>query len=94
MITASTVRDRLAWQALDPVRTRMSAYRVITRTQDDPAMQVAGIAVSLVAICRALDIDMRALIEQSERMADDLDGPFQSTFRALQAYACNEIGRR
>lgn len=93
MITASTVRDRLAWQALDPVRLRMSAYRVITRTQEDPAMQVAGMAISLVAVCRALGIDMRALIEQSEGVADNLDGPFQSTFRALEAYARNEIGR-
>lgn len=94
MITSSTVRDRLAWQALDPVRLRQATYRVITRTQDDPAMQVAGMAIALTAVCRALDINMRSLIEQSERMADDFDGPFQSTFRAMEAYARNEIGRR
>ena len=57
-------------------------------------MQVAGMAIALTAVCRALDIDMRALIEQSEKMADDFDGPFQATFSALEAYARNEIGRR
>ena len=93
MIAASTVRDRLAWQALDPTRLRQATYLVISRTQDDPAMQVAGMAIALTAVCRALDIDMRALIEQSEKMADDFDGPFQSTFSALEAYARNEIGR-
>lgn len=94
MITAETVRNGLAWRSLDPVRLRQSVYRVITRSQDDPAMQVAGMAISLVAVARALDIDMRSLIVQAERLAGDLDGPFQSTFRALEEYARNEILRR
>lgn len=94
MITAETVRDRLTWQALDPSRLRQAVYRIITRTQDDPAMQVAGMAISLVAVAKALNINMRTLIEQAERLGHDLDGPFQSTFRALEAYAINEIGRR
>ena len=77
----------------NPARLRQAAYRVISQTQDHPAIQVQGMAVALVATCQALDIDIRELLECTERMKADLDGPFVSTFDALEAYAINEIGR-
>lgn len=78
----------------DPARLRGAAYRVISRTQDDPATQVQGMALALFATCEALDIDIRQLLTSMERMKNDLNGPFTSTFSALEEYARNEIGRR
>ena len=78
----------------DPERTRLSAYRCITRTQDDPATQVQGMALALFATCEALDIDIRSLLVGMERMKNDLNGPYVGTFSALEDYARNEIGRR
>lgn len=85
--------DRL-FQCGDPTRMRMAAYRVITRTQDDPEVQVQAMAIALQATCTALNIDIKQLLVSMERMQSDLDGPFVGMFRALQEYACNEIGRR
>lgn len=85
-------RDKLLTGG-DPERLRRAAYRVITRTQDDPATQVKGMALALYATCEALDINIRDLLVAVERMKGDLDGPFTSTFRALEAYAREEIGR-
>lgn len=78
----------------DPSRLRTEAYRVITRTQTAPQVQVQAMAVALYSTCKALDIDIRQLLTSVERMERDLDGPFTSTFRAIEAYAQNEIGRR
>ncbi len=77
----------------DPVRLRQQAYRVISRTQDDPSSQVLGITLAFFAIAEALDLDINQLLETARRMKNDLDGPFAGTFRALEAYARNEIGR-
>jgi hypothetical protein len=74
-------------------RVRQAAYRVITRTQDDPSVQVLAMAVALYATCDALDIDIRQLLVSAERMKSDLDGAYVSTFDALTAYAKAEIGR-
>lgn len=78
----------------NPVRLRQAAYRCISRTQDDPSTQVQGMALALFATCRALNVDIKQLLVSIERMERDLNGPFVSTFRALEAYARNEIGRR
>lgn len=86
-------RDQLT-VAGDPVRLRQAAYRCITRTQDSPSTQVKGMAIALFATCEALDIDIRQLLTMVEQMKSDLNGPFVSTFDALEAYARNEIGRR
>jgi hypothetical protein len=79
--------------AARPDRLRQAAYRVITRTQQNPEVQVQAMAVALYATCTALNIDIRQLLESVERMQRDLDGPFVGTFRALQEYARKEIGR-
>ena len=86
-------RDHLT-VAGDPARLRQAAYRVITRTQDDPSMQVKAMAIALFATCEALDIDLRQLLTTVERMKADLNGPFVGTFDAIEEYARNEIGRR
>jgi hypothetical protein len=77
----------------NPERLRQAAYRVITRTQDEPDVQLKGMALALVATCRAVDVDIRQLLVSCERMVDDLDGPYTAQFRALEAYAREEIGR-
>lgn len=94
MPSFGTTRDKLSFGAHDPERVRLAAYRVISRTQDDPATQVIGTATALIALCSALDIDIRQLLTSVERRRDDLDGPFVYTFRAIEEYARNEIGRR
>ena len=86
-------RDQLTTGG-NPDRLRRAAYRVISRTQDDPATQVQGMAVALFATCEALGIDIRQLLTSMERMKNDLDGPFVSTFAAIEQYARNEIGSR
>lgn len=77
----------------NPTSVRQAAYRVISRTQDAPEVQVLGMAVALYATCEALDIDIRQLLVGCERMKRDLDGPFVGTFDALREYARGEIGR-
>ena len=93
MYQEHTVQDGLRFQTMDPRRLRMSAFNVIARTQDDPAMQVAGMAIALVATCDALDINIRDLLEQAESRISDLDGPFIGVFNAIREYALNEIRR-
>ena len=84
-------RDHLT-VAGNPQRMRQAVFGVISRSQDDPAMQVKAMAVALISTCDALDIDVRQLLVSVERMRDDLDGPFQATFRAIKAYAQKELG--
>lgn len=88
-----SLQDRVAVGA-NPERLRRAAFRVIDRTQDDPAVQIRATAVALVTLCRATGVDIRQLLTSSERMVDDLDGPFAAQIRAMGEYARNEIGRR
>jgi len=50
--------------------------------------------VALVATCEALGVDVKDVLTGCERMKNTLDGPFVGTFRAIEEYARNEIGRR
>lgn len=92
MEPTQSLRDRLSYGA-NPERLRQSAFRVITRTQDDPAVQIRGIALALAATCKATGLDMRELIVTSEKMMEDIDSPYAAQMRALHEYAVNEIGR-
>ena len=85
-------RDKLTVGA-DPGQLRQAVYRVVSRTSDEPSIQVLAMSVALVATCDALDINVRDLLVSTERMRDDLDGPFQPQFAALREYAQQEIGR-
>lgn len=88
-------RDKLiGMAAAHPVAMRNAMYAVIDKTQDRPEVQVQAMAMALVATCSALDIDVKDLLNTVDQMVADLDGPFSSTFRALEEYARNEIGRR
>ena len=87
-------RDRLIGMAATyPGEMREAMYKVISNSQDRPEVQVQAMAMALVATCRAIDIDVKDLLNTVDQMVYDLDGPFSSTFRALEAYARNEIGR-
>lgn len=94
MYEPHTIRDRLKFGTEDARRLRMAAFNVIARTQGDPATQVRGMALALYATCTALDIDIRQLLVETERLKDDLDGPFVHVFDAIREYARNEIRRR
>ena len=88
-------RDKLiGMAATHPVAMRTAMYKVISNSQDRPEVQVQAMGMALVATCNALKVDVKDLLNTVELMAADLDGPFSSTFRALEAYARNEIGRR
>jgi hypothetical protein len=80
--------------AEDPTAMRQAMYLVLSRLQDKPELQLQATALCLYAMCKATDTDLRQLLNTTERMAEDLDGPFTSTFRALEAYAREQIGRR
>lgn len=75
----------------NPERLRKAAFGAVLRTQDDPAMQLLGVAVALHAMCDALNVDIRRLLESSERLTRDLDGPYAGTIRAIRAYAQGEM---
>ena len=88
-------RDRLiGMAATHPDAMRQAMYAVIDKTQDKPEVQVQAIAMALVAVCDAVDIDIKDILNTVEQMRADLDGPFASTFRALEAYARGEIRSR
>lgn len=92
MESATRTRDRLLTG--EPLEGyRKAAYRVITRTQDTPSTQVMGTALALAGMCRALNVDMRELIERVEAEYANVDGPFSTQLRALEAYTKSEIGR-
>lgn len=79
--------------ASDPVAMREAMYGVLSRLQDQPEVQVQATAMCLLAMCNALDIDVRRLLSTVDRMIEDLDGPFVYTFRSLEEYAKDMIGR-
>jgi hypothetical protein len=73
---------------------RQAAFRVIDRTQEQPATQLLAIALALVAACEGSNVNVRDLLVTVERMKSDLDGPYVSTFNGIREYAKHEIGRR
>jgi len=88
-------RDRLIGMcATHPTEMRNAMYKVISNSQDLPEVQVQAMAMALVATCSALNIDVKEILNTVERMRNDLEGPFNSTFRALEAYAREQIGSR
>jgi len=86
-------RDKL-FGATDPTRLRQQAFLVISRTQDDPEVQLQAMGIALYATCEALGVDVKELLTSCERMKNMLDGPFVYVFRSIEEYARNEIGRR
>jgi hypothetical protein len=67
-------------------------YSVIVRSQDDPEVQLQAMALSLFLACRALNVDIRRLLTTMENMANDIDSPYASHFKAIEAYAREQLG--
>ena len=89
-----TIRDRVSFGSFDPVALREATFRVIERTQDDPATQVVAIAMAFTTITQSLQLDPRDLLQQCEARLADVDGPMVGTYKAIREYAANELGRR
>lgn len=84
--------DRLyGMVARDPHAMRMAMYDVVVKLQDQPEVQLQATAMCLLAMCRALGVDVRKLLVATERMVDDVESPFTSHFRALEAYAREQM---
>ena len=79
--------------ATDANALREAMYGVLSRLQDQPEVQIQATALCLFAMSKALGIDVRRLLESVERMMEDLDGPHVYTFRSLEEYAKDMIGR-
>lgn len=89
-----TIKDRLSFGGFDAMRLRQAAFRVISRTQDDPPTQILGTTLALISMCEATGVDIKQLLSSTERRRNDLDGAFVSTFDAIAAYARHEIRGR
>ena len=85
-------RDRLC-QVQYPEKLRQAAFRAIDRTQDQPEVQLQGIAIAMLAIAEATRVDVRKLLVSCERIMDDIDGPFSPTIRAIKEYAQHELNK-
>lgn len=79
--------------AADPDALRQAMYSVVVKLQDQPQVQLQGTAMCLLAMCKALNVDVRRLLVSTERMSNDIDSPFSSHFRALEAYAREQMRR-
>lgn len=88
-----SIGDSISFGTFDPNRIRQAAYSVISRGQDDPATQIIGTAIALQSMCKAANLNIGRLLENTDRRKDDLDGPFVSMFRAIDEYTRQEIGR-
>jgi len=86
-------RDRV-FGATTPDTLRQSAFRVIDRTQDHPEVQLQATGIALFCMCKATGQDIRELRVACERMSTALDGPYTSTFRAIEEYSRDMIGSR
>lgn len=84
--------DRLyGMVATDPHSMRMAMYDVVVKLQDQPEVQLQATAICLLAMCRALGVNVRDLLTSTERMTRDVESPFTSHFKALEAYAREQM---
>lgn len=84
--------DRLyGMVAKDPETMRRAMYDVVVKLQDQPEVQLQATAICLLAMCKALNVDVRRLLVSTERMAEDVRSPFTSHFAALEAYAREQM---
>lgn len=75
------------------MRLRNAAFRVIDRTQDEPEQQIQAMGLALVCACAGVGLDVREVLTACDRIRTIQDGPYVGTYRAIEAYARNEIGR-
>lgn len=77
--------------ARDPDTLRRGMYGVVDKLQDQPEVQLQATAICLHAMCSALGVDMRRLLASTEQMTRDVESPFTSHFKALEAYAREQM---
>ncbi len=84
--------DRLfGMVARDPETMRKAMYNVVVKLQDQPEVQLQATAICLLAMCQALNVDVRRLLTSAEQMTRDVESPFTSHFKALEAYAREQM---
>ena len=44
-------------------------------------------------MCQAAGVDIRQLLVNTDKLMNDLDGPFSAEIKALREYTKHEIGR-
>jgi len=93
MFQPHTIRDRLSFAGINPARLRNVTYKLISRVQDDPDIQIRATALALYTMCQAAGVDIRTLLANTDRLMNDLDGPFSGEIRAMREYTKHEIGR-
>ena len=76
---------------MNPERLRQAAFGALSCIQDQQEEQVLGLTVALLALCEGARIDVRSLLESTERLMRDLDGPFSAQVRAIREYAKGEL---
>lgn len=87
------IADRLGTHT--PAQVRAPAFHVITRLQEvDPSVQITACAVALCAMCEAMGLRMRDVINVAENTLRDCEGPFTEHVQAIRDYAKGELLRR
>lgn len=91
MITAHTVRDRLAFRSsLEPLK--VPAFRILDALQNFPAdVQLDALALTLTTLCRGVEVDPHTLITRASRQLQDADCVRNPALEAIQAYASGEL---
>lgn len=71
---------------------REPAFKVINAVQDhNPVHQVMAIATALDAVAAAIGVSPHELLQKVERARRHIDGPFQTHYQAIVAYAKGEL---
>lgn len=90
MLSPSAVAGKIGY--FSPASIRNPAFRVIERIQYvDPAAQITATAVALCAMCQAIGLDMRDVINVAENTLRDADGPYYEHIKAIRDYAKGEL---
>lgn len=88
-----SVADRIGVHT--PAQVRAPAFAVIARLQEmDPSIQITACAVALCAMCEAIGLRMRDVINVAENTLRDCEGPYTEHVQAIREYAKGEILRR
>lgn len=87
------IRDQIALFNA-PARLRVPAFRIIDVLQKSnrrPGEQMLAAAVTLVAMCEAINYPLSDLIAKAVRVTSDVEGPFTAHLQAVRDYAANEL---
>jgi hypothetical protein len=91
MPTADVIRSQIGFfNSVSGIR--QPAFAVINAVQDAaPADQILAVATALTAMATAIGLDPHDLIQKIDRARRHIDGPFQTHFKAIEAYAKGEL---